>query len=328
MQLAVRQLSDGTTESYVLRIEPGAVARLEVVSDGQRERAFLGFRLEAEGAGRSEVARPQPAGVRVMGTYPDSAAARAGVEAGDLLLSVGDASVCNERQLHAAEASLVAAVPVRVRLLHGGREVERTLEPEVLREQVADVQWVELEGSTGPCKYSGIVLRGIPEVWSRRLSGDVGNVVVVAGVDLGSPAWLAGIRAGDSVEAVDGGPVSSVEQVSRLLGHRGREEGVVDLRVRRGGGAPHEARLQLSDYGHVEQVWVPGLFDLEDACGHRAWSAGPFGLLAGGQSRPVAAPGRTAESRGLWHGLFGLVQVDSRGEATQLRLFWVFPFEI
>ena len=328
LQLADRQLADGTTESYVLQIGHGAVASLKVETDGQRGRVFLGLRVAGERVAHGPSGDKERGGLLVDGTYPDSAASAAGVEAGDLVLSVAGQQVGSAQQLQAVEAALPSGTPVTVRLLHGGRVVERILDPVVVRERVVDVQWVELDGSKSPCKYSGIVLNGIPRVWSRRMFGDVGSGVVIVGVDVGSPAWLAGIRVGDYVQAVDGGSVPSLAGLCRLLDRRGRDGASVALRVQRGEAVPHEAHLQLADYRQVEQVWLPGLFDLEDACGHRAWSAGPLGLLAGGYSRDVAAPDRKSTSRGYWHGLLGLVQVDSRAQATQLRLFWFLEFEI
>ena len=54
----------------------------------------------------------------------------------------------------------------------------------------------------------------------------------VGGVNLGSPAEVAGLRAGDIITAVDGKPLNSVDDLSKAL--KGAKSNRVRLSVARG----------------------------------------------------------------------------------------------
>jgi len=326
VELARLQHDDGSVETFVLEAGRGVDVSLKVVTEYDRERAFLGLRVQELAAPVGSRSAGAASGLLVTGTYPDSPAAAGGVAVGDVLLSVGGERTRCRGHLHAIEATLRLPDPVTLQVLHAGKLLDRVARPRALRERIIDSQSIELERSGSACAQSGAVFRGIPAVWSRRILGDDSRGVVVAAVDVGSPAWLAGVRAGDLVEAVDGGPVPALSSLARLIEQRGRRAEAIELRVRRGGAAAHDARIELSDYRGALRVWVPGVCRIEGGSFHDAWSAGPFGVLAGGASRHVAGVGRESLTQRSWYALLGMVRMESCAAGDRLRLFWFLEF--
>jgi len=318
--------ADGASETYVLEVgRPDGDASLVVRTEYDRERAFLGLQVTELDRATAEPRGVDPyRGLLVTGTYPRSAAGDAGVTAGDVVLSVGGEAVVYREQLPKAEARLRPEQPVPVRVLRGREEKELTVVPKVLKERVVEPEPIELERTVGRRPYCGVVLRGIPHVWCQRMFGDDRNAVVISAVDVGSPAWVAGFRAGDLIERVDGAPVGDVEQLGEMIHTRGEIRGSVRLQVRRGLDDRFDATVALDDYTARCEVWLPLLFHVKDGAREDSWTVGPFGLLVGNRSTYVDdPPGRTAATRSEFDALLGLVHVESGPQRSSLRLLWI-----
>jgi regulator of sigma E protease len=139
---------------------------------------------------------------RVAWVDPKSPAAKAGIEAGDLVLSVGGRPMRTWDDLEMATLGSPDQ-PLEVRFRRDGRDREVTLTPRsVTRYDVG---------------YAGLA----PPLPAE-----------VPGVMPGSPAEKAGLRAGDAILAVNGQPVEHFYDVMRLVSASpGRE---VTLTIRRG----------------------------------------------------------------------------------------------
>src|SRR5262249_26472139 len=155
--------------------------------------------------------------------------------------------------------------------------------------------------------YAGLVLRGIPQVWVERMFGDDRSCILLSGVDVGSPAWRAGFRGGDLIEAVDGGRVPPLAELARSIEQRGEAGGSIALRVRRGDDDRHEAAIELADYRATREVWVPLLFRVRDGYYQNRWSVGPFGLLCNREHHWLAeGHTRAPQQKSEFNALFGL----------------------
>jgi hypothetical protein len=328
--LARRTAAGGLVESYHLDVRSSVGdASLRVVSEYERERPFLGLQpleLDAEAAAKRGV-RPF-AGILLRGVYPQSAAAAAGVLAGDVLLSLDGQAMVYLAQLADFEAGLAVDQAVSARILRGQSELDLELRPKLLRERVHDSQDIELERvPTTERPLAGVGVRGIPPVWCEKIFGHPCNAVIVTTVEVGSPAWLAGIRGGDVVEAVDGAPVPPAAELMARL----REQGpgtVTRWRVRRGSDATHEASIALDDYSGESHVWIPLVFRLENGVYADRWSAGPFGLVASNRNHYLADTSlRTVQTRNVFSALLGLFRVESGPRETEVRLLWFIRFD-
>lgn len=326
--LASRDLADGRREQFRLQVR--GEARLRHATEYDRERPFLGFQaaeIDKQQAERRGV-RPY-VGLQVWGVYPGSSAAEGGVLAGDVLLSIDGRETVYLPQVAAIEATLRADQAVAVKLLRGQEPIELTLRTRLLRERVTDEQDIELEAPPDlPRPFAGVTLRGIPAVWCERIFGEPRQAVVVTKVEVGSPAWLAGVRAGDVIDQVDGAPVPPVAELMRRVAEQGPAEQPMTWTVRRGHGQAHEGRLDLHDYSGESNAWVPLVFYYRNGTYEDRWTVGPFGLLLSNRNDYIAdASTRRVQTRNVFSALFGLFRVESSPEQTEVRLLWLIRFD-
>jgi regulator of sigma E protease len=143
---------------------------------------------------------------------PESAAARAGLRAGDEIVAVGG------RETTTREGTVLAILE---QLMQGrGMELE-------LRGADGDARRVELQvdGESRPLTEPGALLPGLGfEFWYPEIPARVGKVVP------GSPAERAGLREGDEIVAVDGAPVADFEGLVGRVQPRPGERIVLDVR--------------------------------------------------------------------------------------------------
>jgi len=322
---------DGSLEKYVLQVgQANGDATLEVITEYDRERGCLG--LEVVDLDRAEAERRgvKPyQGVLVTGILPRSAAAAAGVLAGDVLLAVDAQATVYADQLPAVEGRLRPFRAVPAKLLRGQAELEVQIEPVAKKERVADAQPIPLDAPPPQKPYAGVVMRGIPRAWAERMFADRRNGVLLASVEVGSPAWVAGFRAGDVLEAVDGGPVPELAELARLIADRGEQQQEVTLRTRRGAADRHEAAVELGDYRASRQVWLPLVFRVRDGAAEDRWSAGPFGMIANNRSRYVSGSHRRGpQTQNVFNALLGAFRLEEGPHETNLRLLWIIDIDL
>lgn len=329
--LATRDGDNGRRETYHLSMRSSVGdAALRVVSEYDRERPFLGFQLlELDGQSATHRGVQPYSGLLVKGVYPGSSAAEAGVMGGDVLLALAGKDTVYLAQFADLEASLRAGQAVAAKVLRGQSVLDLDLSTRVLRERIHDSEDITLEQVPSTDRpYAGVSLRGIPAVWCERIFGRACNAVVVTAVEVGSPAWLAGIRGGDIVEQVDGAPVPPVAELSRLLHEQGAAGTAMHWRVRRGPGYAHETTIELDDYSGETNVWIPLVFRLADGVYSDRWSVGPFGLLMSNRNHYVAdTSSRLVKTRNVWNAILGLLHVETTPDTTQVRLLWLIKFE-
>lgn len=330
--LATHEGENGARDTFHLDVRSSiGDASLRVTSEYQRERPFLGFQLlDLDGQAAAHRGVQPFSGLLVKGVYPQSSAAQAGVLAGDVLLSLDGKPMVYLVQVAEFEASLRGEQVVAAKVLRGQSELDLDLATRLLRERVSDSQDIALESvpSTGR-PFAGVGLRGIPAVWCEKIFGKPCNAVVVTTVEVGSPAWLAGIRGGDVVEDVDGAPVPPVAELSRRLHEQGAAGTTTHWRVRRGPSYAHEAQIELADYSGEANVWVPLVFRLQDGVYSDRWSVGPFGLLMSNRNHYVAdTSSRRVQTRNVWNAILGLLHVETSPDRTQVRLLWLIQFEV
>ncbi|MBP8299583.1 MAG: PDZ domain-containing protein, partial [Planctomycetes bacterium] len=327
--LATHDRPNGAKDRYELIVGSArGDASLRVSSEYDRDRPFLGFQvLELDKASAEKRGVRPYTGLLVKGTYPQSSALLAGVLAGDILLSIDGKETVYVPQLAEIEARLAADQKVHAKVLRGQNEMDLELSAQVLRERVTDSQDVALETPKVTKAYAGVNLRGIPTVWTEKIYGTPRNAVVVTNVEVGSPAWTAGIRGGDVIEAVDGAPVPPVQELARAIASRGEQGQSMRWRVTRGPGEAFEGDLALHDYSGETKVWFPLVFWLEDGAYSDSWSVGPFGLLLNNRNNYVAdSSTRAVKCRNVFNAVLGLIHVETGPEETEVRLLWFISF--
>ena len=190
---------------------PAATARA-VIDDlrehGRVMRGWLGVHIQevtadiADGLG---LARAE--GAIVTRVQPESPAAAAGLEPGDVIVAVDREAVEGPRALARAIADIDAGSPARLTLWRDGRSLDLTA-------TIAHAVPPTAAGADGPARLDALGLRLENADPALRGDDDARGGVAVAGVAPGSPAARKGIRPGDTVVAVGGAPVGSVAEAN------------------------------------------------------------------------------------------------------------------
>lgn len=146
-------------------------------------------------------------GAVVTQVEPDSAAEKAGIRAGDVIVAVDGKRVIGSATLRNLIGLTRVGEDVEVTLIRDGREL--TIDTEI-----GTLQATTLAGGESVPKLLGAEFRNLQR--SDPLFGEVQGVVV-AQIDQGSPAWRNGLREGDIILAVNRRPVQTVDALSQAL---------------------------------------------------------------------------------------------------------------
>ncbi|MFN3688889.1 Do family serine endopeptidase [Salinarimonas sp.] len=202
----------------------------QLMQDGTVERGFLGVQIQpvtediAAGAGL-DGAR----GAIVARVEPDSPAAQAGLEVGDIVLSVEDQPIRDARGLSRAIAFRDPGSDVALTVFRDGSEREVTVTLGRLdADRLAQAEPTP-EPEAEPAGFDALGLRLAP------VEGDVQGVVVTE-VDPDGPAFERGIVEGDVIVEIAGNAITSPQDVAAAL-EAAEEDGrpAVLVRVERDG---------------------------------------------------------------------------------------------
>ncbi|MCW9052770.1 MAG: DegQ family serine endoprotease [Motiliproteus sp.] len=165
--------------------------------DGRINRGLLGIVMQDLTPELAEAFRLKPGqqGVLITQVLPDSAAYRAGIEAGDIVLKINDKTVKRTPQLRSQLGILSIGDSVTLRLLRDGKKLNVTAQMEKIMATVGD-------GSHYHPQLAGAQL----ENFAR------GRGVVVVNVKSNSQAAYAGIRKNDRIVSVNRLPINSLDQ--------------------------------------------------------------------------------------------------------------------
>lgn len=147
-------------------------------------------------------------GVIVTRVQPGSAAAAAGLHAGDAITALDGKAVTGRRELMNAEGLLPVGKTVNLKVRREGRDM-------MLKASLA-ARVTELAGATLDPRLNGARFGALPERLRRE---GVGGVVVL-GVERGSLAEARGLREGDLITAVNRRDLADLGGFERLVKQR------------------------------------------------------------------------------------------------------------
>lgn len=190
-------------------IPSNMVSRLmnQIVEHGSVRRGQLGVSVQDL---TPELARafniPANQGAVIAQVVPRSAAAKAGLREGDVVLQVNDRPIRDASSLRNAIGLLEVGASVQMEILRDGR-------PLTIKAKVGEYVPAKAEGDDLNPRLAGAIFEDIGP--NSPLGGKVQGVLV-ARVESGSPAARAGLRSNDVITAINRQRISSTDELRRI----------------------------------------------------------------------------------------------------------------
>jgi serine protease Do len=174
-------------------------------------------------------------GALVSEVIPDSPAAAAGIQGGDIITAFNGKAVDSPSTLRNTVAQTLVGKSVKVEVLREKKPV--TVEVKI-SEQPKDIAQTEGETAEGDGKdtaLAGVEVRNLTPDIARQLGLPPGTVgVVIAGVEQGSAAEEAGLQEGDVIMQINRQPVRNIGDFKRLAGKLSKKDSSLFLINRQG----------------------------------------------------------------------------------------------
>lgn len=183
----------------------------QLIETGTVERGFIGVSLQPVDDSLARALGLDAAeGAIVARVEPGAPAEAAGIEAGDVILSVDGEAAGDPRQISRSVAGLSPGTEVPVTVFRDGERIEVTLT--LAQRDAPDGPAEAAPEETGA--RMGVAVAPVPELMRRSLGLAADEAVAVQSVQPGSPAAQAGLRQGDVILSAAGDGVASAETLS------------------------------------------------------------------------------------------------------------------
>src|SRR5262245_10756527 len=155
-------------------------------------------------------------GALVSSVADGSPAAQAGVRQGDVIVEYDGHQVGRSADLSRMVAATAVGKRVTMKVVRDGKEIP--LSPTIARlNEKSDEAVASAPTDSEKRGRLGVVVEPVTPTTGRRPDAGEGQGLVVRSVQDGSPAALAGIRAGDVITEVDRQPVRTVDDLRRAV---------------------------------------------------------------------------------------------------------------
>ena len=189
-----------------------------LMAHGKVVRGWLGVAIQPLDSDMAKALNlPENSGVLVSDVTKDTPAAKAGVQRGDVIMSVEDHKVRTTGELRNAIAAAGVNRTVKLKLLRGGKELELRVALAEMPNKVADQGTEKSSPSGRSAPELGMQLQPLTPDLKRKLDvpADVNQGVVITELDPSSSAARAGLRPGDLVLEVNRSRVTSPADLQR-----------------------------------------------------------------------------------------------------------------
>ncbi|MER8573178.1 DegQ family serine endoprotease [Mesorhizobium sp. M1338] len=214
----------------------------KLMKDGSIQYGYLGVEIQPVTADvASAIGLDHPAGALVSRVNDGSPAARAGVEAGDVITSFAGQDVKDPKDLSRAVADVTPGARETLNIWRKGKAVDISVD---IGRNTDDVKTASLDdgsGAPGVGQGSPAIELGLmditPDIREQMNLAHNQRGAVVASVNPDKAAAASGIQAGDIIVAVNQMPVKSARQVTQAIAQAGKSgRKSVLLLVERDGG--------------------------------------------------------------------------------------------
>ena len=174
-------------------------------------------------------------GALVSEVIPDSPAAAAGLQSGDIITAFNGKPVDSPSTLRNTVAQTLVGMKVKVEVLRDKKTVSLEVK---IAEQPKDIAQAEGESVLGNGKdtvLSGVEVRNLTPDIARQLGVPAGTAgVVVSGIEQGSAAEDAGLQEGDVIMQINRQSVHNIGDFKRLSGKLSKTDSTLLLINRQG----------------------------------------------------------------------------------------------
>jgi serine protease Do len=195
---------------------PAATAKMVVAQlkeHGYVNRAWLGVQIQPVTAGIAEsLGMKKAAGAIVDQPQPASPAAKAGIQAGDVIVAVNSKPLKDSRELAQKIGMMAPGSSVKLTILHKGeaKTMELTLG------KMPNERTAKAEGNSKSAE-NGVPHLGLTLAPARDVAGAGGKGVAVVGIDPDGPAAERGFKTGDVILDVGGKAVGNATDVRKAI---------------------------------------------------------------------------------------------------------------
>lgn len=201
----------------------------QLVQKGKVVRGFLGVTIQDITPDLAESFKLKDTkGAIVPDVTPDSAAAKAGLKAGDIVVAFDGQPIEKAAEFQRRVAMKKPGSEVEITVLRDGKKQTLTAK---LEERPSDEQLAANTTKEQASEKLGITVQNLTNDLAKQF-GFVGQKgVLVTDVESGSPAAMAGIQPGSLIQEVNRTPVENVKEFKEAV-DAAAKEGKVMLRVR------------------------------------------------------------------------------------------------
>ena len=192
--------------SFAIPIDVAVSVQEQIVKYGRVQRGRLGVSIQEVNQSLAEsFGLSKPAGALVSSVENDSPAAKAGLEPGDVIMSLNGKEIQSSNELPPLVAAIRPGDNAKMQIWRKGGMREITVKVGGVKEEKA----VSAESKETAQNKLGLALRALTPEERRQLDGKGGLLVE----NVSGAAARAGIRPGDVVLSVNGESVTTVEQL-------------------------------------------------------------------------------------------------------------------
>ena len=235
--IIARQTSEGIAVegiNFAVPINEIKYALGQLVAQGKVTRAWLGVYIQDITPGMERQFGVAPGqGVLVADVVKGSPADKAGIQAGDVIVSVDGQPIRNSDDLQTEIMYRKVGEQVQVGIVRDGKKL--TI-PVVLGERPSEEELVGTapgEAKEGVQKF-GLTVQAITPELAERYGLDQVQGVVVVKVEPGSKAYWGGVEEGDVILEVNREPIRSIDDWNRIVAQIPEEEDVLLTVLREG----------------------------------------------------------------------------------------------
>jgi len=210
--------------SFAIPIEVAARVKDQIVATGKASHARLGVAIQEVNQTLADSFKlDKPEGALVSSVDPYGPAARAGLQSGDVIRKVDGQPIVGSGDLPALIGQAAPGSKATLEVWRQGQRHEVQVTLGDASEKAAKV--AARDESAGKGRL-GLALRPL-QPQERREAGVESGLLIE---DAGGPAALAGVQAGDVLVAINGTPVTSVEQVRAAVARSDKSVALLILR--------------------------------------------------------------------------------------------------